>query len=742
MDNFVNDVKHAVRMFRKSPGFTIAAIAALALGIGANTAIFSVINTVLLKPLTYPDPDRIVLFEGGGSIPKFKLWSEQTSLFQDVSAYDFGGAGINLTGGAFPEQVRGSHVTADYFRLFGAPVERGRTFSAHEEEPHGPHVVVISDSLWRQHYGSDPNIIGKNIDLGGVPYEVIGIIGSGFHSDPAPDLWLPFQFDMNTRDQSNYFVVAGRLKPGVTIAMANARLKLATEAYRRKYPGGVGPHTVFTVQPLRDLIVSGVRTSLLVLEAAVFLVLLIACANVANLLLVRATGRKREIAIRAAVGAGRARIVRQLLTESVLLSIIGGALGLVVGFFAMRGLLAVNPGNIPRIGHDGTAVTLDWRVLLFTFGVAIVTGILFGLIPALHASRGDLSAALKESGGRSGGGGFRENKARSILVVTEMALAIILLIGAALLIRSFAALNNVNPGFDPQHVLTLRMSLTGPKFENTAGVAQLARQGTERLEAIPGVIDAATSCALPLQGGYGLPINIVGKPPAKGPYNGGAGWAKISPHYFDAFKIPLIRGRFFNVHDTAASAPVVIVNQALAKQLWPKSDPLEDRIIIGRGVGPEFDSRPKQIVGIVGDVHDGGLNRKPRPNMYVPVSQVTDGETALIARIGPMNWIVRTRGNPYALRAPIEKALRQASGGLPVAHIETMDHIVVQSTARQDFNMLLLTVFGGAALLLAAIGIYGLMAYSVQQRTQELGIRMALGAQVGDVRNLLLWQGM
>jgi putative ABC transport system permease protein len=745
METFLRHIRDGFRTLTKTPGFTAVAVVTLALGIGTNTAIFSVVNTVLLQPLSYPNPDRLVELvwtSGDGnndiaSIPKFNVWRQQTQVFDSVAAYDFAGPGINLTGGDRPEQVKGIHVSADYFRVFGAPMALGRTFTPEEDRPGGPAVAVISNGLWQSRFGGDPGIVDRTIDLGGEAHVVVGVLGQTFTSDPKSDVWLPLRPDPSSVDQGHYLRATARLKPGVTIQQAQAGMKLAAEQFKEKFPKALsGPKDSFAVLPLRDNVIGDARFGLFLLFGAVTFVLLIACVNVANLLLARATIRRREMAIRSAMGASRSRLAWQLLTESVLLSLCGAILGIGLGYLGVRALLAMNPGDIPRIGQNGNAVSLDWRVLLFTFLLAVLTGILFGLVPSLTASRSDIITTLRESGSRVGGG-MRHNKTRSILVVTEMALALILLIGAVLLIRTFGALRGVNPGFDAHNILTMEMSLAGPRFEKAVSVDQLEREGRQRLESLPGVASAALTCCLPLEGGFGLPFTIEGQPEK----DSEAGWISISPHYFDVFRIPVNQGRSFTERDNGAGSRVVIVNEEFAKKFFAKGNGLGSRVTIGKGVGPEFEEPPREIIGIVGDVRQG-LDQPPNPIMYVPTAQVNDGVVALNNRIGATQWVVRTKLQPFSLSADIQRELREASGGLPVAHIRSMQQVVGESTARNDFNMTLLTIFAGVALVLAAIGIYGLMTYSVQQRTQEIGVRMALGADPNQVRRMVVFQGM
>ncbi len=743
------DLKQAFRMLRQSPGFTATAVSALALGIGANTAIFSVINTVLLQPLAFPQPERIVTLltstpQGGfpgASVPKYNTWRRQTQVLEDVSAYDPGGPGLNLAGGDRPEQLKGIHVSYEFFHLFGAQTAVGRTFTAQEDRPRGGQVVVLSNGLWQRRFGSDPAIVGKSLTLGGESYIVIGVLAHGFAFDPLPDLYLPFQADPDSTNQGHFFQAAARLKPGVTLGAAKAALNLAGGEFKRRYPGSMDPKMSFTVEPMQQLLVRGVRTALFVLLGAVGCVLLIACANVASLLLARATGRAREISIRCAIGAGRSRIVRQLLTESLLLSIIGGLLGLVIGALGVRALLAVNPGNIPRIGPDGSAVALDWTVMGFTLLLSLVTGIVFGLVPAMQASHADLNITLKEAGAR-GGSGFRQNKARGLLVMVEMALAMVLLIGAGLLIRTFSALHSVAPGFDAHNVLTMDTSLTGSHFDRTSAIDLMTRQALDRIHAIPGVEAAAATSYLPLQGGLGLGFIIEGRPLTNGPAHGGAAWNYVTARFFDVFRIPVVRGRGFTDRDDASAPPVVVINQALARKYWKKNeDPIGHRLIIGSGMGPDFTQPPREIIGIVGDARDGGLNNDPFPATFVPLAQVSDAYMALNNRFMPLSWVVRTKVAPFSVSAPIQRAFQDAAD-LPAAHIRSMDQIVIGSTARDQFNTWVLGIFAAVAILLASIGLYGLMAYSVEQRTLEFGIRLALGADFPALRNMIVRQAM
>ena len=731
--------------------FTAIAVAALALGIGANIAIFTVVNAVMLSPLPYPQPNLMVkLGRKFGqdigysiSIPKYFAW-RRNQAFDSMALYDFGSLGMNLGVSQPPDQIKSTHVSAEYFKVFGIAPALGRTFSSDEDLPKGPPAAVITYSLWQSRFGGDRGLVGHTIQLNGASYPVVGVLAKGFQADPEADVFIPIQADPNSINQGHYLNVAARLRPGATLASAQAQASAAGEQFRKEFPKNMDKAESVSVVPMRDAVVGEVRVALLVLLGAVAMVLLIACANVANLLLVRASVRQRELAIRAAVGASRGRLIRQLLTESVLLAGLGAVLGFALGSWGVRALLSVVPGNIPRLTQeDGVHAAIplfDWNVVLFAVGVALLTGIIFGTLPAFRAARANVASHLKESSGRSGTG-MKQNRIRSILVVSEVAFALVLLIGAGLLIRTFFGLQNANSGLETHNVLTVQTSLAGGNYSSTAKVDSLVKQAVQRIEAIPGVEAAASSIVLPVEAGVDLPFAIAGRQPAQGNVEGDEQWRSISPHYFSAFKIPLLRGRVFADSDTSNSSHVVIINEAMAKRYWKDQDPLGQTIFIAKSMGPPFEEGARQIVGVVGTVRESGLKNADTGVMYIPQSQVQEGLTTLANSVIPLSWEIRTATNPMSLRIPVEQALRATDSQLPISRERTMDAVISATVARQNFNMLLLSIFAAIALILAAIGIYGLMAYTVEQRSQEFGIRMALGASGAQIRRMMLTLG-
>jgi putative ABC transport system permease protein len=753
VDTLIQDLRQALRMLRDQPAFTATAVLALALGIGVNTAIFSVVDAVLLRPLPYPEPERLVApLQNDNGVPLAILATPahvthlraQSDLFEDVVAWRT--QSFDYTAGDMPANVTAGAVSDGYFRTLGATFIAGRAPATDEHVPGAANVVVISESFWTRRLGGKPDAVGSTLPLNGVAHTIIGITSSRFdvrgidvRGFGVPEIWVPLKVDPDLTDFSVTLDVFARLRDGVSLAAAQDRLAASIDTYRERYPADK-QNWQFTALDLQETIVRGARPMLLTLTGAVALVLLVACANVANLLLVRAAGRSREVAIRATLGAGRARLVRQLLTESLVLTTAGGALGLLAGIVGVRSLLASGLMELPRLGATTTALLgLDWRVATFTVGLSIATGIAFGLVPALVGARADLSTVMKDATSRAAGG-RRQTKAQAVFVTVEVALAVVLVCGAGLLIRTSIAIGAVDLGVDVDNVLTLRTGATDAAEATSTAVAANER-ALARLRTIPGVEAAASSLGMLLAEGLFAPFDIVGRQNA-GPATGGAVAVPSSADYFATAGIALLRGRRFTADDDRGAPAVVVINEAMARQYWQDgSDPLNDRIRVGGTVIPEAADEPeRQIIGIVGDVrHKGIVVAEPEPAMYFPHAQLSEklGRVAVL----PTGWLVRTSVPPRPLAATVQQALREETGRT-VTDIELLADAWLESISAQRLNLWLMTLFGGAALLLGAVGIYGLVAYTVQHRRHEIGIRMAVGARPGAVRNMVIRDGM